>query len=204
MIGCQPAAGPIGRPKTLTRNQAIRYVAFLRAINVGGKRMIKMEALRRLFESAGYQNVRTFIASGNVIFDATETDADSLASKIEKKLLKAFGHDVTVMVLTLGELQRAVKSNPFKKIKASKEVMLFVSFLSAQPDKKLKLPRQSVTENLDVIALKGRAAFVVAHHKTNGWFGFPNNFLEKELNVAATTRNWTTVCKVAALGEGQE
>jgi len=183
----------------VTKNQTTRYVAFLRAINVGGKRMIKMEALRRDFESAGYQNVRTFIASGNVIFDATETDPDSLARKIEKKLLKAFGHDVTVMVLTLSELQRAVKSNPFKNIKASKEVMLFVSFLSAEPDKKLKLPRQSVAESVDVIALKGRAAFLVAHHKKDGRFGFPNNFLEKEFNVAATTRNWTTVCKVAAL-----
>ena len=183
----------------MTKNQTTRYVAFLRAINVGGKRMIKMEALRGVFESAGYQNVRTFIASGNVIFNATETDPDSLAKKIEKKILKAFGHDVTVIVLTLAELQRVVKLNPFKNIKASKEVMLFVSFLSSEPAKKLKLPMRSANENLDVIALKGRVAFVVAYHKKNGWFGFPNNFLEKDLNVAATTRNWTTVRKIAAL-----
>lgn len=180
-----------------------RYVAFLRGINVGGKKMIKMEDLRGVVASAGFKNVRTFIASGNVIFDAPESSPDALGRKIEAKLLKAFGHQITVIVFSVAELKRTVKQDPFKNIKASNDIMQFVTLFSAAP-KKIKLPMKSVTENFEVIAVKGRAVFMVAHRKKTGWFGFPNNFLEKELNVAATTRNWTTVGKIAAMEEGQE
>jgi uncharacterized protein (DUF1697 family) len=179
----------------------IKYVALLRGINVGGKKLIKMEDLSRVFARSGFKNVRTFIQSGNVIFDAAQTNSDVLARKIEKKLLESFGHEVTVIVITIAELEDILKRNPFKKIKPGTDVMMFVTFLSTEPNSRPKLPLISSTENLEVFAIKGRAAFILARRKKNGASGFPNNFIEKQLGVSATTRNWTTVSKIVALAK---
>ncbi|HEX9961588.1 MAG TPA: DUF1697 domain-containing protein, partial [Pyrinomonadaceae bacterium] len=69
----------------------IKYVAFLRGINVGGRHLVKMEDLRVLFASMNFENVKTYIQSGNVIFETSETSADVLAGKIERGLKEALG-----------------------------------------------------------------------------------------------------------------
>ena len=79
----------------------VKYIAFLRAINVGGKKLTKMEELRRVFETLRLKNVRTYIQSGNVIFDTTETDSDALATQIERKIHQSLGHEVTVLLRTI-------------------------------------------------------------------------------------------------------
>jgi len=177
----------------------IKYVAFLRGINVGGKKLIKMEDLRHAVESLGLRNVSTFIQSGNVLFDTSQTNRDALTKTIEKKLLTAFGHDVPVVLQTIDELRDILRAGPFKKIKPGADVMMFVAFLAAEPDGRPKLPLRSATENLEVLAIKDRAAFILCHRKKNGMFAFPNNFLEKEFKVAATSRNWNTVNRIVAL-----
>jgi hypothetical protein len=80
-------------------------------------------------------------------------------------------------------------------------VMLCVAFLADKPAQKPKLPLKSITENLEMIAVRDRAAFVVARRKKSGWFGFPNNFVEKELGVTATTRQWSTLKKLIDFAE---
>lgn len=182
----------------------INYVAFLRGINVGGKRLIKMEELRRVVESIGLKNVRTFIASGNVIFETTTTDRAALAKKIEKKLLKEFGHEIPIALQTVDELKAVLKLNPFKKVKENDDVMLCVIFLAGKPKNKHKLPLRSETENLDVLAIENSVAFAVSRRKKNGMFCFPNNFFEKEFVVIATTRQWSTVNKVVAFAEANK
>jgi uncharacterized protein (DUF1697 family) len=174
-----------------------RYVALLRGINVGGHKLIKMEALARVFKSAGFRNVRTYIQSGNVVFDSSETDPLALAKKIERKLTKAFGHEITVVVLDLTLLAAMAKRNPFKKFEGEKDVMLCAVFFAADPPK-LKLPLKSTPENLEVFAVRDATAFVICRRKKSGWFGFPNNFVEKQFGVAATTRQWKTVQKIVA------
>ena len=171
------------------------YVAFLRGINVGGKRLIKMEDLRRVVESIGLKNVRTFIASGNVLFETSQTNRTALTRKIEKKLLTAFGHDVPVVLLTIDELKDLLRAGPFKKMKPSADVMLCVTLLVAEPNAGPKLPLKSVIENLEVLAIKNRAAFILCRRKKNGMFSFPNNFFEKEFGVTATTRQWNTIVR---------
>ncbi len=182
----------------------IKYVAFLRGINVGGKKLIKMKELARIFELLGSKNVRTYIQSGNVIFDSSEINRDVLARKIEKKILKAFGHEVAVVLQTIDELKEILRRNPFKKIKPGDDVIMFVTFLAAEPGGKPKLPLQSMTESLEVLGIRDRAAFILCHRKKNGSFAFPNNFFEKEFGVPATTRNWTTVRKIAALPKSEQ
>jgi len=175
----------------------MKYIALLRKVNVGGNNLIKMDALREVFESAGFKNVRTFQQAGNVVF---ESNAKNPTPKVEKLLSKSFETDLKAIIFSLDELARIAKRNPFEGIEQG-DVMLCVAFLADKPAHKPKLPLKSTTENLELIAVKDRAAFVVARRKKTGWFGFPNNFVEKELGVTATTRQWSTLRKLMDFAE---
>lgn len=179
-----------------------KHVAFLRGINVGGNKLIQMDALAEVFRSSGFRNVRTYIASGNVLFDTRSSDRKALAKKIERSLAKTFGHDIAVVVFTLNEIATLVKRNPFKQVEGESDVILFVTLLAESVRKKLSIV--SKTENLEVVALRDRAAFIVGRRKRTGWFGFPNNFIEKEFGVAATTRNWSSLKKLVAFASQQD
>ena len=178
-----------------------RYVAFLRAINVAGQKLIKMEELARIFTAAGFKNVRTYIQSGNVIFDAGSANAAGLRKKIETTLQSVLGYEVTVILRPLAEIEAIVKRNPFRKVKAGADVVVFVVFLSGEPKRTPKLPLVSKTENVEVFEVKDHTAFLVCHRKENGRFGFPNKFVEKEFGVLGTTRNWNTVNKILKAAE---
>jgi len=179
----------------------IRYVAFLRAINVAGQKLIKMDELARIFTAAGFKNARTYIQSGNVIFDATSGNAVALRQKIERALQDVLGYEVTVILRPLTDIEEIVKRNPFKTVKTNADTVPYVVFLSEEPQRTPKLPLISITENLDVFAVRDRVAFVVARRKQNGRGGFPNKFVEKELGVPGTTRNWNTVNKILEAAE---
>ena len=156
----------------------IRYVAFLRAINVAGQKLIKMDELARIFTAAGFKNARTYIQSGNVIFDATSANTVALRKKIEGALQDVLGYEVTVILMPLAVIEEIVKRNPFKKIKTDGETVPFVVFLSEEPQRAPNLPLTSITENVEVFEVRDRAAFVVLRRKKNGSFGFPNKFVE--------------------------
>ena len=179
----------------------IRYVAFLRAINLAGHKLIKMEELARIFTAAGFKNARTYIQSGNVIFDAGSANAAGLRKKIETTLQSVLGYEVTVILKPLAEIEAIVNRNPFRKVKAGPDVVVFVVFLSGEPMRAPKLPLVSKTENVEVFEVKDRAAFIVCYRKKNGLFGYPNKFVEKELGVLGTTRNWNTVNKILKAAE---
>ncbi len=177
------------------------YVAFLRGINVGGKKLIKMEQLARIFTDAGLKNVRTYIASGNVIFESRSASKPALTRKIEKALKQVLGYEVTAVLRSLSELDHLVTRNPFKRYAASKNVMLCVVFLADAPKTRPKLPLVSHTENLEVFEVADLTACVVLRRKKTGWFGFPNNFVEKQLGVLGTTRQWRTVIRILKAAE---
>ena len=177
------------------------YVAFLRGVNVGGKKPIRMKQLADILTTAGFRNVSTFIASGNVIFEATAKDPARIAKKMEKHLLNALGYEIKVIIRTVDELRAIIKRNPFKKPKPSPDEMLFVTFFASSPPVKPRLPLRSKTENMEVVALTDGAAFIIAQREQTGWFGFPHTFAEKEFKVLTTTRNWTTVVKIVPAAE---
>ena len=165
-----------------------KYVALLRGINVGGKNLMKMDALRGAFEAAGLKNVRTFQQAGNVVFESN-------LKKPLAKIGKLLNTDLKVIVFSVDELSQIVKQDPFKRVEPG-DVMLCVVFLFDEPAQRPKLPLISTTDKLELIAIRDRAAFVVARRKKSGWFGFPNNFVEKQLGVTATTRQWSTLKKL--------
>ena len=110
----------------------MKYVAFLRAINVGGHAIIKMADLKKRFESAGLENVQTYIQSGNVIFESDE-NAEAVAKQIERQLEKAAEYKIEVFVRTMREVQAIAEKSPFKP---EGDETVFVAFLHKKPDKK--------------------------------------------------------------------
>ena len=118
----------------------IKHIAFLRAINVGGKNLIKMDELKKRFETLGFKNVRTYIQSGNVIFQSPTSDQNALAKKIENLLHKNLSSDVLVFLRTVEELNAIVKFDPYQKQKFKLETKLYITFIKDGLKQKLKLP----------------------------------------------------------------
>jgi uncharacterized protein (DUF1697 family) len=176
-----------------------KYIAFLRAINVAGHAKVKMNDLKQVFIEAGCKNVRTYIQSGNVLFEAPEGDMESHIQVIQDKLCELLGTETTVMYRALHEIEDIMRTAPFKDIETGTDTKLYVTFLSRKPRRQPALPLLSPKEALEAVKVKNLEIFIVSRKKKNGFFGFPNNFIEKEFDVPATTRNWTTVTKIAKL-----
>ena len=173
-----------------------KYIAFLRGINVGGKNIIKMEKLTVTFVLLGFKNVKTFIQSGNVFFDSAANGSGTLTRKIETGLMKEYGSNIKAMLRTFEEMENMVKQNPFKKIKPSDKIKLYVCFLDKEPKFKSKLPLISEKEALEVFKIDKKNALIISGQLKDGRYGFPNNFIEKELKIFSTARNWNTVYKM--------
>jgi uncharacterized protein (DUF1697 family) len=173
-------------------------VAFLRAVNVGGHATLEMSALRRIFESAGCTNVRTYIQSGNVIYEAPRSAGAALRRRIGRGLAEHLGQEVAVAYRTVRDLQRASDAALFGSLEDDPDVKLYVGFLIAEPKRVPLLPLSSPRDGLEVTHVTKREIFVVSR-RIKGRYGFPNNFIEKELGVPATTWNWNTVRKILAL-----
>lgn len=170
-----------------------RYVAFLRGINVGGNNMVRMEGLRLLFASLGFTNVRTYIQSGNVLFDAAVSPKQILA-QLDRGMQQA-GITAHVIVLSHGELERIVALDPFGKRPPGK---YFVTFLATDLPKGTKFPLFSKNKDVEIFVAHGSVVFSESR-EVNGKFGFPNLFVEKAFKMPATTRNWNVVRKLASL-----
>ncbi len=174
-----------------------RYVAFLRAINLGGARMVKMDFLRQLFESLGFDQVETFIASGNVVFSTKrQSSCQALEKRIEKKLLEELGYDVTVFVRTATEVVEVANKKPFPKSKIDSRTSYNVIFLANALDKKL---------SQDVMRLKTATDDFRVHHREIYWLrrkrkedDFSTVALEKIIRRPFTVRSSNTVERIAA------
>jgi len=173
------------------------HVAFLRAVNVGGRAVVKMTDLKAAFERAGCRNVRTFIASGNVLFDAPARLPATLRTRIAKELLKVFGKAPGVCYRTLDEIDALVAKDPFAKHLGDKTKMRFVAFMDRVPDKVPKLPVRLEKECVEIAGMHAADLLILSWRTPRGMFGFPNACVEA-LGVTATTRNWNTVTRVAA------
>ncbi|MCC6398131.1 MAG: DUF1697 domain-containing protein [Bacteroidetes bacterium] len=182
------------------------YISLLRGINVGGHKKIPMKDLKALYESAGFTDFKTYIQSGNVVFNSTRKDIQRINTDIEKAITDSFGFPVTVITREAGDLGKIIKQNPFAGRDGIDEKHLFVVFLGAKPSatavKDLSIPPVKTRDELKVSALE---VFV---HCPDGYGQTPytNLFFEKKLKVAATARNWrtTTTLYAMATGENQE
>lgn len=174
-----------------------RYVAFLRGINVSGQKLIKMDALKEMFSQLGFENVVTYIQSGNVIFNTKEKDTAKLRTKIEQYLLAELGYEVPTIVRSIAELEAIITQNPFPAVAVGDTRKLHVTMLAGAADMaKLPLLTAVLLED-EEIHIIGTELYMITHSYGNSKLS--NTFVEKKLGLAATTRNWATINKVVKL-----
>ena len=173
-----------------------KYTAFLRGINVGGNKLIKMDDLKKAFESAGFKNIKTILASGNVIFESGKKSAEVISKTIEEMLHKTFSHKISVIVRSIEDLQKLSEVDPFKYIEVTKDTRLYVSFVNGMPELKLKLPYESDDKCLRILGIKQNTVCSVIIVSPQSNTIDLMNFLDKELGKNVTTRNWNTVMRI--------
>jgi uncharacterized protein (DUF1697 family) len=168
------------------------YISLLRGINVGGHKRIKMDQLRKSFEALGFEQVKTYIQSGNVVFQTGKLSPATLSKRIEERILTDFGFSVSVISRSSDEMAKAIARNPFLKERDIDHERLHVMFLSEAPAP---------------AALKKLAALTAAPDQCRSsdreiYFYLPNGVsksvlmkspVDRILAVVTTTRNWKTV-----------
>jgi uncharacterized protein (DUF1697 family) len=177
------------------------YAAFLRGINNLGQKPVKMDELKKAFESLGFKYVKTLLASGNVVFESPNSSTSVLTKTIEEKLKKKFGHEIVVLVRTIRELQRLAKMNPFNGIKMTPQTRLYVTFLSEKPKGDLKIPYQAPDKSLKLLRATGSEVFSVVTLSPNTGTTDLMGFLDKSFGRKITTRNWNTIRRILDISE---
>jgi uncharacterized protein (DUF1697 family) len=175
-----------------------RYVAFLRGINLG-KRRVKNDALAKIFDDLGFENIKVLIASGNVIFDADEKNEAKLTKTVEDGLEHALGFEVATMLRSIPEVQAMLDLDPFKGIEVTKQTRLYVTLLARKSESTMKLPHASEDGNFRILSRTDREVFSVLKLVEGARTVDLMAILEKEYGKGATTRNWNTIQKAVAL-----
>jgi len=170
----------------------MRYIALLRGINVSGQKKIKMIDLKNLFEDLGFKNVRTYIQSGNVIFDYNHIDIEKLANEIEKRISETFGFFVNTIIRTDEELRNIINNNPFVKDPNVESENLYVTFMLDIPDSRAVKPLDEKKEENEKLLIISREIYLYC---PNGYgrTRLNNVMIERKLKTVATTRNWKTI-----------
>lgn len=160
------------------------FVALLRGINLGAKNKVNMQSLKSLFEEMGYENVRTYIQTGNVIFDNATYDI----SAIEAALRKEYGFDIPVIIRSKEELEEIQQLSIFSK------EQVYIMFLSQD----ITDEQQTLLDKLvdDEFVVWNRKNIIISLSKNYHETKFTNNFFEKKLRMTSTARNQNTVNKI--------
>jgi len=177
------------------------YVALLRGINVGGKHRVNMAELTRTLKDAGFQNVRTYIQSGNVLFESDGEEAE-LCKKMEQVIEKQFGFPVPVMLRTSQELQAILDDCPFTAEEvqaadlASQVESLHVCMLCTAPTKVVEEKLSSVPSGGDRFVIRGRDIYLLLQN------GVHNSKLAakvSQIDTSVTVRNFKTMRQLALM-----
>ena len=176
-----------------------RYAAFLRAINVGGH-TVRMERLRALFSEMGFSDVSTVVASGNVIFRARAKSAAPLEDRIEHHLRDALGYDVAAFLRSAPEVAALARYEPFPRADLDVEgSRLFVVFFQVTLSDDIRRKLDSMRTATDDFHVAGREAYWLCRTRMSDSIVFKKGLLDKVIGIPGTSRNITTVRKIAAL-----
>ena len=169
------------------------YISMLRGINLGSHYSIRMEDLKALYKTLGFSEVRTYVQSGNVVFDAAGSDDIRIAASIEAAIKQTYGFDVSVFLRGARELQRLLDTNPVLRGRSEDPTKLHITFLYTLPDaakaRGLQIPANA---GHDEFVVDGREVFVFCPDGY-GRTKLSNAFFERKLELPATTRNWNSV-----------
>ena len=172
------------------------YISLIRGINVGGKKFL-MTDLKYLYTSMGFEGVKSYIKSGNIIFKSAKGNIKEFEEDIENEIQKSHNQQVAVLIRTLDEFKKIIHSNPFFEEDIGK---LYVTFLKEKPDQTPKDMIDQKKEAFERFQIIGKEIYL---YLPNGYgrTKINNNFLEKQFNLKATTRNWRTVTRLYELAK---
>ena len=174
-----------------------KYVALLRGINVGGNNMIKMEALRASIASLGFENVKSYINSGNLIFETAKTDDSELAKTIHDAIQRDFGFDISVMVRSIAEIEEIIAKNPFAgQFENHKDMHLFFLNEELTAEQEALLFKKA-DDNEQFAVIDRHILCLLKISILDSSVG--KRFIDKKLKVATTARNWRTVVKIVEM-----
>ena len=175
-----------------------QYIALFRGINIGSTRSLPMRELVELLSGLGLQNIKTYIQSGNVIFETAENDPAQLAQRISQAVQRSRGFAPTVLLLETADLENAVASNPYPQAEPVPKSLHIFFMAAPPPDPDLK-KLESLRLDSERFTLLGKLFYL---HTPDG-VGRSKLAagVEKALGVPATGRNWQTVCQVLALAK---
>ena len=176
------------------------YISILRSVNVGGHNQIKMEPLRQMYAGLGYTFVQSYIQSGNMIFNASDTNTITLEESISVNIFLTFGIRIQAIVLTTDELGNALKNNPYYADLTKDSTKIYFTFLSKIPDMRLLESVSPAFYAPDEFSCRDK---VIYNYCPNGYGNtkLTNTFFENKLKLTATSRNLKTVSELFTLAQ---
>ena len=178
-------------------------ISMLRGVNLGGHHKIKMDALRSLYESLKFEDPRTYVQSGNVIFRTKEKNSAALAKKIQNAIERSFGFRPEVIVRTTEEMRKAVAASPFASRRDLEPSKILVTFLAGEPGPDACTTLLSLKSHPEELHLKGRELYIYFPDGV-GKSKLPWSSVEKLLTTTGTARNWNSVTNILAIAEELE
>jgi len=175
------------------------YIALLRAINVGG-RWLAMADLRKTFENLGFEDAKTLLQSGNVVFTSDKRSTADLEKRLEAATEKAHKLQVDYMVRTAKEWADLIAANPYPKEAKSDPQRLVVSALKSAPKAGAEQALQAAIKGPETVRIIGKNAYLY-YPAGQGTSKLTPAVIEKHLATRGTARNWNTVLKLQALTE---
>lgn len=169
------------------------YVAFLRGVNVGRYNVVHKEDLLNALAPLGYQDVSVYKQSGNIMFQTTQTDQDTIQKELQKAVHSILNKDIQILLRPLPHLQELINNNPFKN-EDSENSSFLVTFLSTETQNPPQTPLSIPKSTAKVIKITKTEAYSITHGGGEG--ALPNPFLEKTLKTPATTRNYNTIKEI--------
>lgn len=174
------------------------YIALLRGINVSGHKIIKMAELRTHLEELNFDNVRTYIQSGNILFGSKKADNKLLAAKINKLIKEKYGFDVPTIVVSTDELKTIFNSNPLLADSSRDLSKVYATILDDIPAKNDLTILNEADYTPEEFVYKEKLVYGYSPLGL-GDAKLSNSYFEKILKVKATTRNWKTISKLMEL-----
>lgn len=174
----------------------MKYAAFLRGVNVGGRTSVKMDRLREIVSALGFENVKTYIQSGNLIFETQEADGQKIASKIEQAIETEY-FKTPVMVRSFDEIKDAVENNPFRAEEFDEKLFHLVFLAEELSSEKVEM---LLAQNRDSerFAVRNREVYCLLREGVaDSLLG--KKFIDNKLKTPATARNWRTIKKILEL-----
>ncbi|WP_420581834.1 DUF1697 domain-containing protein [Reichenbachiella sp.] len=172
-----------------------KYIALLRGINVSGQKLIKMDALRTSLSKLGYDNIQTYIQSGNIVFETSESNQKKIESQIHENIKGTFGFDVPVIVRSQKEWKETFSNNPFVNDRSEEITKLYVTILADAPSQENLKVLEDFHSGPEEFSMVGSNLYLF-YANGAGKSKLDHNTIERKLKVKGTSRNWKTTTKL--------